>query len=95
MESPWPFEKYILTTENAIKIKINLENKIMSNLQIYSVVSWWPSVVRYSDAGIILYMCSANEKQGYNVTSSLISWAYPQEVPWWPGLDPICNWIWH
>ena len=34
-------------------------------------------------AGIILCMCSGNERQRYIVTSSLIGWAYTQNGPWY------------
>ena len=42
--------------------------------------------------GIILYMCPANERRWYNVTSSLIGWAHTQ-------IDPckciyLCVWYW-
>ena len=33
-------------------------------------------------AGIILCMCPANERQCYNVMSSLIGWAHTQNDPW-------------
>ena len=33
-------------------------------------------------SGIILGMGSANERQRYNVTPSLISWAHTQNDPW-------------
>ena len=34
-----------------------------------------------NDAGVILCMCSANERRRYNVTSSLIGWAHSQNDP--------------
>ena len=36
-----------------------------------------------NDAGIILWMHTANERRLYNVTSSLIDWAHSKNDPWW------------
>ena len=33
-------------------------------------------------SGIMLYMCPANGRRRYNVTSSLIGWAHTQNDPW-------------
>ena len=40
-------------------------------------------------AEIILWMHPANERQGYNVTSSLIGWAHSQNDPYIVGDDLV------
>ena len=37
---------------------------------------------KYLNPEIILCMCPANERQHYNVTSSLIGWAHTKNDPW-------------
>ena len=43
------------------------------------------------DPGNILYMCPANERQRYNVTSSLIGWTHSQNDPWGHRLDLVLS----
>ena len=49
-------------------------------------LSWCP-VLKSSHWGAILFMCTTNEIQRCNVTSSLIDWAQTQNNPW--SLQPI------
>ena len=60
-------------------------------------VTWrhdWYCSFHMEEAGIILWMRTANERRRYSVTSSLIGWAHSQNDPWgsrFPG-DIISWW---
>ena len=52
-------------------------------LFLFAKFSWYPTVQMLNSAwsGIILCMCSANEKHCYTVTLYLIGWAHTQNEP--------------
>ena len=68
------------------------------NLQVHLPKAWELKIIHKENyrksvssevvlpPGIILCMCPANERQCYNVTSSLIGWAHIWNNPWLPQL---------
>ena len=59
--------------------------QVGSRLALWTLLSGTllPHLLMANESGLILRMCLANERQRYNVTSSLIGWVHAKNDAWW------------